>query len=146
MSIHSCSYYCDRPECIKAQRDEFVKRMETDVNGQERREPPTDIAAYIDWILRGGRFDNSHRECIVKGCENHANQGVFVGDLCSPCHGFITTGEGVYSQAYRNTKREWVGLTDVEVGDTLIDLPILGNGYFLRIAKAIEAALKEKNT
>jgi hypothetical protein len=23
--------------------------------------PPTDIAAYIDWLLRGGRFDNSHR-------------------------------------------------------------------------------------
>ena len=42
--------------------------------------------------------------------------------------------------------REWVGLTDVEVGDALIELPILGNGYFLRIAKAIEAALKEKNT
>lgn len=29
---------------------------------QERREPPTDIAAYIDWLLRGGQFDNSHRE------------------------------------------------------------------------------------
>ena len=42
--------------------------------------------------------------------------------------------------------REWVGLTDVEVGDTLIDLPILGNGYFLRISRAIEKALKEKNT
>ena len=21
--LHSCSYYCDRPECIKAQRDEL---------------------------------------------------------------------------------------------------------------------------
>jgi hypothetical protein len=29
---------------------------------QERRKPPTDIAAYIDWILRGGRFDSGHRE------------------------------------------------------------------------------------
>jgi hypothetical protein len=43
-------------------------------------------------------------------------------------------------------ERKWVGLTDVEVGDALIELPILGNGYFLRIAKAIEAKLKEKNT
>jgi hypothetical protein len=42
--------------------------------------------------------------------------------------------------------QEWVGLTDVEVGDALIELPILGNGYFLRIARAIEAKLKEKNT
>ena len=23
--IHSCSYYCDSPECIKAQRDELVR-------------------------------------------------------------------------------------------------------------------------
>jgi hypothetical protein len=38
MSIHSCSYYCNRPECIKAQRDELVKRMETDENGCKRLE------------------------------------------------------------------------------------------------------------
>lgn len=25
--IHSCSYYCDRPECIKAQRDELRERQ-----------------------------------------------------------------------------------------------------------------------
>jgi hypothetical protein len=25
--IHSCSYYCDRPECIKAQRDELRDRI-----------------------------------------------------------------------------------------------------------------------
>jgi hypothetical protein len=40
---------------------------------------------------------------------------------------------------------KWVGLTDVEIGDALIDLPVLGNGYFLRISRAIEAALKAKN-
>lgn len=28
--IHSCSYYCQRPECIKAQRDALVKGMELD--------------------------------------------------------------------------------------------------------------------
>ena len=26
--IHSCSYYCDRPECIKAQRDELRDQMD----------------------------------------------------------------------------------------------------------------------
>lgn len=26
MTDHSCSYYCDRPECIKAQRDELRDR------------------------------------------------------------------------------------------------------------------------
>lgn len=27
--IHSCSYFCTRPECIKAQRDELRDRMES---------------------------------------------------------------------------------------------------------------------
>lgn len=26
--IHSCSYYCDRPECIKRQRDDMRERLE----------------------------------------------------------------------------------------------------------------------
>ena len=26
--IHSCSYYCDRPECIKRQRDELREQVE----------------------------------------------------------------------------------------------------------------------
>ena len=26
--IHSCSYYCDRPECVKAQRDELHERLD----------------------------------------------------------------------------------------------------------------------
>jgi hypothetical protein len=56
MNIHSCSYYCDRPECIKAQRDEFVKKMEL----------ADDSAAYHGWVLREVLFDNGepvgHRE------------------------------------------------------------------------------------
>lgn len=35
--VHSCSYYCDRPECIKAQRDELRERL-----AQPEREPLTD--------------------------------------------------------------------------------------------------------
>lgn len=56
MSLHSCSYYCDRPECIKAQRDELVKKLE----------PADDSAAYHGWVLREVLFDNGepvgHRE------------------------------------------------------------------------------------
>ena len=29
-AIHSCSYHCDRPECIKAQRDELRERLAQD--------------------------------------------------------------------------------------------------------------------
>ncbi len=42
-------------------------------------------------------------KCIVKDCENHVHQGNFVGAICSPCNQFLTTGEGIYSQLYRNT-------------------------------------------
>lgn len=27
MSIHTCSYSCERPACIKAQRDELAQRL-----------------------------------------------------------------------------------------------------------------------
>lgn len=42
-------------------------------------------------------------KCIVKDCQNEHGQGVFFGLLCSPCHAFITKGEGRHSQMYRNT-------------------------------------------
>lgn len=41
-------------------------------------------------------------KCAVLGCDNRMGGGLFHGFLCAPCHGFISTGEGVYSQAYRN--------------------------------------------
>ena len=42
-------------------------------------------------------------KCKVKDCENYTDQGVFVGFLCMPCYTFLNTGEGTYSQLYRNT-------------------------------------------
>ena len=32
-------------------------------------------------------------KCIVHGCANRKNEGVFVGDVCGPCHEYITTGQ-----------------------------------------------------
>jgi len=87
-------------------------------------------------------------KCIVKDCENHADQGLFIGDLCTPCHNFTTTGEGIYSQAYRNTKREWDSLTEEEI--SAIAKKLFGAPYDAganrSFARAIEAALKTKNT
>ena len=86
-------------------------------------------------------------KCIVKDCQNHKYEGKFVGDLCSPCHTFITTGEGMYSQAYRNTQREWQGLTDEEIMK-MLDYGQYGKvpAYARNFVDAIEAKLKEKNT
>ena len=81
--------------------------------------------------------------CIVKGCRNHKHEGHFVGDLCGPCHTFITAGEGKYSQAYRNAQREWQGLTDEEIR-TAASLGIYEKPL-IEFARAIEAKLKEKN-
>ena len=41
-------------------------------------------------------------KCVVKDCMNHTNEGPFVGDLCGPCWDYLTNGNGVHSQAYRN--------------------------------------------
>jgi hypothetical protein len=83
---------------------------------------------------------------IVKDCENHKHQGRFVGDLCSPCHAFITRNEGKYSQAYRNAQREWQGLTDDEIKEIVGpwgSLPV--DGYTRKLFDQIEAKLKGKN-
>lgn len=42
--------------------------------------------------------------CTVKGCTNNNIDGPFTGNLCNPCHEFITTGTGRFSQAFRNQK------------------------------------------
>lgn len=41
-------------------------------------------------------------QCIVLNCTNRKKEGQFFGDICGPCHRFITTGEGRHSQAHRN--------------------------------------------
>jgi hypothetical protein len=111
--------------------------MESFSTGIFKGEFTSEIAA-----LRQAIAEAESVKCIVEDCENHRHEGGFVGNLCIPCHEFITTGEGVYSQAYRNTKREWVGLTNEEiVGFIAFDGASLAD--FIR---HIEAKLKEKNT
>ena len=41
-------------------------------------------------------------------------------------------------------KREWVGLTEEEITSAMMSVKVLGEGYFIRLARAIEAKLKEK--
>jgi hypothetical protein len=44
--------------------------------------------------------------CITLNCPNRVGDGVFVGDLCSPCHTYLTTMQGKHSQLYRNTREK----------------------------------------
>jgi hypothetical protein len=43
--IHSCSYYCDRPACIKAQRDELRDRFQIWQAALQSGEPVVDVDA-----------------------------------------------------------------------------------------------------
>lgn len=75
------------------------------------------IAAKDEWIAKIRDFiakkveENEKpriaRSCIVYRCENHSDEGVFIGDLCGPCHAFVASPfkASRYSQAYRNAVR-----------------------------------------
>lgn len=45
--IHSCSYFCNRPECIKAQRDELRDRLPLDLEHE-----PADLAEAKEMLRR----------------------------------------------------------------------------------------------
>ena len=63
-------------------------------------------------------------KCIVKNCQNHSDQGKFIGGLCSPCHDYLATGEGKYSQAYRNAQRSVLVVVDVKATADYLDAVI----------------------
>ena len=52
--------------------------------------------------------------------------------------------EEILNSAGFYRKREWVSLTDEEVSDAIDD--VLEGGGWLDVARALEAAIKEKNT
>jgi hypothetical protein len=60
MSIHTCSYYCDRPDCIRAQRDELRQKLEQAEDA---------VAA--------------EREACAKLCESMDHDGVMIAADCA---------------------------------------------------------------
>lgn len=54
--------------------------------------------------------------------------------------GGIQAVEALVLQVLRDLPQHREPMTDAEIADLLIDLPVLGTGYFLRIARAVEAA------
>lgn len=43
-----------------------------------------------------------NKKCIVHGCNNRADQGRFVGEICSPCNTIITTGKVMSTDSLLN--------------------------------------------
>jgi len=56
MTMHTCSYYCDRPECIKAQRDELRQKLEQVI--QAEREAVAKLVEELDRDSDQYRNDN----------------------------------------------------------------------------------------
>lgn len=50
-SIHTCSYYCNRPECTKAQRDRFRDDMEA--TALQNREWLLILSDWLDFAKDG---------------------------------------------------------------------------------------------
>lgn len=66
-------------------------------------------------------------KCIVHGCTNGKHQGVFIGDMCSPCYNIITTGQvkptssfiGEMKDFKQNAIKLWNIIDDI---DTFLDI------------------------
>jgi len=54
--IHSCSYYCDRPECIKAQRDELRERLAQPTDSQKANQELLEALSDIAYGLESARI------------------------------------------------------------------------------------------
>lgn len=65
--VHTCSYYCERPGCIRAQRDELAARLEALTAAQRPAAPSEET----------GGFDANFLRHIASVC-----RGAY--DLCQP--------------------------------------------------------------
>jgi hypothetical protein len=84
------------------------------------------------------RLTDADQKCVALNCTNHKSEGKFEGDLCTPCYVFVSTGKGVYSQAYRNT--QFKPLTDEEIGDVYAKWDKTPGVSMADFARAIESA------
>jgi hypothetical protein len=54
--IHSCSYYCSRPECVRAQRDDLRDKLER----QQERRAMTDRERFEAWWDQDFQHEDSN--------------------------------------------------------------------------------------
>ena len=120
--IHSCGYFCDRPACILRQRDELRDKL---------------FEGLAVKTYSGGK--PNYTQPIEQEPVAWWHDRGDVVDLNVSGH-----GTPLY---FASPKKEWVGLTDEEVGmltvfDGLyhVETPLLAG-----FARSIEAKLKEKN-
>lgn len=115
--IHSCSYYCDRPECIKAQRDELRDRLaqpEQEPVEWQHRKPIMDsqgnTRGYYDWLPGKGLERWPHRRLYTSPPEQRkpltdeqmkllwAKHG-YKSAMCKPFARAIEAAHGIKGEA-----------------------------------------------
>jgi hypothetical protein len=120
--IHSCGYYCDRPACIKAQRNELRDKLfgeqwvKTYSGGKPNYTQPIEQEPVAVWELQEGGWDT------IADAEWMET---------------LPIGTKLYTAP---PQREWQKLNAADMRELGI------SSIRLEMAKAIEAKLKEKNT
>ncbi len=117
MSIHTCSYFCDRPECIRAQRDELRQKLEQ----AEKQEPVA--------------FRNTATGAFCTGGFLRKDWAKWQPLYPAPVHASDISQERVDETA--KDRHAWVGLDHEQMRNTPLQ--------FNRGALWAERYLKEKN-
>jgi hypothetical protein len=119
--IHSCGYYCDRPACLKAQRDELRDKL---FEGQAVKTYSGGKPNYTQPIEKETAYQKGYNDAMGWKTQNHLE--------------------------HLPTNKEWVGLTDDEIAEVFGDyMDSLDNGEEDEnwgYERLLEAAIKEKNT
>jgi hypothetical protein len=61
------------------------------------------------------------KKCLVFGCTNCEGEGLFIGDLCLPCHNMLTTGKIEGSGTFIHDLKEKNEILNNLIEDTLIE-------------------------
>jgi len=124
--IHSCGYYCNRPACIEAQRDELrdklfeIRTSERNIQTSDKETPESSQP----WVKTYSGGKPNYTEPTIDGWPLYSG-------LPPP-------------------KKEWVGLTDEEISQIAKEaynkVELTAWELAKRVGEFTEAKLKEKNT
>jgi hypothetical protein len=139
--IHTCNYECQNPDCIRAQRDEFVNRFE-----QPADEPTVKESLTVE---KQAAWDEGYRTGIEDERMSEANIGIAgFGAKVEPARINPYRSQPLY-RAPQNP--DWVNFKDENRKAAFKSMPDMLEGFiktwgWLHYSKAIEKILKEKNT